>query len=198
MNKKEQIIKKIEKKGVVRSFEIEELGVSREYIRQLKDEGIIERAGRGIYTLPDADVSTFHSYVEAAKLVPKGIICLLSALSFHQITTQLPSRIWMAIETHSLKPTKADVPLKIVYFSKKAFTEGVEEHEIEGSLVKIYNPAKTVADCFKYRNKIGLDVATEALKDCLKMKKCSVNELWKYAKICRVTTIIKPYVEALI
>jgi predicted transcriptional regulator of viral defense system len=147
--------------------------------------------------LPEADITEHHTLVEASKRVPKGIICLLSALQFHGLTTQAPFEVWMAIDNKARQP-QVDYPsLRIVRFSGESLKAGIQEEEIEGVSIKIYNPAKTVADCFKYRNKIGLDVAIEALRDCRRQRLCSNDELWKYAKICRVTNIMKPYLEAI-
>jgi predicted transcriptional regulator of viral defense system len=131
--------------------------------------------------------------MQAAKWVPQGVICLLSALQFHDIGTQSPFEVWMAIGHKSWRPKLKYPPLRIVRFSAAALTEGVEEHRIGNVPVKVYNPAKTVADCFKYRNKVGLDVALEALRDCLQNKKCTHEQLWRYAKVCRVTNAMRPY-----
>lgn len=117
---------------------------------------------------------------------------------YRNLTTQLPYEVWIAVDNKSWIPAKTTTIIKLSYFSGRAFTEGIEEYDIEGSKVRIYNPAKTVADCFKYRNKIGIDVAVEALKDCLNQKKCTMDDLWHYGKICRVHNVMKPYVEALI
>jgi predicted transcriptional regulator of viral defense system len=153
--------------------------------------------GRGLYVLPDADVSEHHSLAEASKRVPHGVVCLLSALRFHNLTTQSPSEVWLAIGSKAWRP-QVDYPrLRFVRFSDRALEAGVEEHSIEGVLVRVYSPAKTVADCFKYRNKIGLDVALEALRDCRRERKCSNDELWRYAKICRVANVMRPYMEAI-
>lgn len=154
------------------------------------------RVDRGLYRLPDADVTTHHGLAQAVKAVPKGVICLLSALRFHEIGTQAPPEIWMALDRRAARPRARHPKTRIVRFSGKALAEGVDEHTIEGVQVRIYSPAKTVADCFKYRNKVGLDVALEALREVLRSRKCSTDELWKYAKICRVTKTMRPYMEA--
>jgi len=130
--------------------------------------------------------------------MPSGIICLLSALRFHGLTTQSPYEIWMAIGHKARSPKKPGIPIRITRYSGKSLTSGVEQHKIEGVSIRVYNPAKTVADCFKFRNKIGLDVALEALRDCYRSRKCTMDELWKYAKICRVANIMKPYLESLV
>ena len=132
-----------------------------------------------------------------AKRVPEAVLCLLSALAFHEITTQNPPSVWIALRKGARKPVLSSPSLRIVRLSGPSLTEGIENHTVEGVPVRIYSAAKTIADCFKFRNKIGLDVAIEALKDCLRQKKASVNEVYRYAKICRVSNVIRPYMEAL-
>jgi predicted transcriptional regulator of viral defense system len=153
--------------------------------------------GRGIYTLPDANVTECHSYAEVAKRVPEAAICLLSALAFHEITIQNPASVWIALRKGARTPALASPSLRIVRLSGPSLTEGLENHKIDGVPVRVYSAAKTVADCFKFRNKIGLDVAIEALKDCLRQKKASINEIYRYAKVCRVSNVIRPYMEVL-
>jgi len=157
--------------------------------------------GRGIYRQPNWEVTENHSLVEAAQRVPRGVICLLSALRFHGLTTQTPFEVWVAIDHKAHRPNciRDDylTPLNIVRFSSGALTKGVEEHTIEGVTVKIYSPPKTVADCFKYRNKIGIDVALEALRDYWQKRRASAEELSHYAKICRGANVMRPYMEAI-
>jgi len=160
-------------------------------------DGELVRVGRGLYCRADADITAHHGLVQAARAVPKGVICLLSSLRFHEIGTQAPHEVWTAIDRRAAHPRIRYPKIRIVRFSGKALTEGVEEHTIEGVPVRIYSPAKTVGDCFKYRNKIGLDVALEALREALRSRKCSTDDLWKHAKVCRVTNVIRPYLEAI-
>jgi len=134
----------------------------------------------------------------ASARVPHGVVCLLSALRFHEMTTQNPAELWLAIDRKARVPAARDLPLRIVRFSGKARLKGIEEHDIDGVKVPIYNPAKTVADCFKYRRKIGMDVALEALRDCWRSKRCTIEDLWRYAAICRVTNVMRPYLEAVV
>jgi predicted transcriptional regulator of viral defense system len=185
--------------GIVRSRDIEAIGFQRQYLVRLHRQGKLNRPARGIYTLPDADVTVteHHSYAEVAKRVPKAAICLLSALAFHEITTQSPPSVWIALRKGARKPALTSPSLRIVRLSGPSLTEGIENHHVEAILVRVYSAAKTVADCFKFRNKIGLDIAIEALKDCLRQKKASVNDIYRYAKICRVSNVIRPYMEAL-
>lgn len=186
----------ISSQEVVRLRDLTAQGVTTNQLHRLIESGRVERVGRGLYRAKDADITEHHTLVEAALLVPKGVICLLSALRFHGLTTQAPFEVWMAIDNKAWRPTTPDVPLRIHYFSGRALTEGVERHKIEGAQVKVYGAAKTVADCFKFRNKIGVDVAIEALRDYLR-KRLPEKDLWRYAEICRVRNIIYPYLEAL-
>jgi predicted transcriptional regulator of viral defense system len=183
--------------GIVRPRDIEAIGLPREYLVRLHRQGKLNRFGRGIYTLPDANVTERHSYAEVAKRVPDAAICLLSALVFHGITTQSPASVWIALRKGARTPVFTSPSLRIVRLSGPSLTEGIENHQVEGVSVRVYSAAKTVADCFKFRNKIGLDVAIEALKDSLRQKKATVNEISRYAKICRVSNVIRPYMEAL-
>ncbi len=194
----EKVIEIVRKHGVLRPRDLKVYGIPGSYLHRLYRRGLLERVSRGLYALPNSAVTEHHSLVEAVRQAPRAVVCLLSALRFHGLTTQTPFEVWLAIGSKDWQP-KIDYPaIRFVRFSGKAFTEGVETYDIEGVPVKIYNPAKTVADCFKYRNKIGLDVALEALRDCLDQRKCSVNELWRYAEICRVSNIMRPYLEAML
>ena len=194
----DQILMLAKQKGVLRARDIAALGIPPSYLSRLTQQGRIERVGRGLYMLPDEEITEHHSLVEACTRVPIGVICLLSALSFHQLTTMMPFQIWMAIENKAWQPKVDELPLRFVRFSGEAFTTGVDVHTIEGVHVRVYDPAKTVADCFKYRNKIGLDLCIEALRSGLHQRKFTVNQLVHYAKICRVQNIIQPYLEALL
>ncbi len=183
--------------GIVRSRDIEAIGVPREYLARLHRQGKLNRLGRGIYILPDTPITEHHSYAEVVKRVPEAVLCLLSALAFHEITTQNPSSVWIALRKGARKPAVTSPSLRIVRLTGSSLTEGIETHPVEGVPVRVFSAAKTVADCFKFRNKIGLDVAIEALKDCVRQKKANINEIYRYAKICRVSNVIRPYMEAL-
>ena len=184
--------------GVLRSRDLARHGIAREYLTRLVRAGRLERTGRGLYVLPDAELTEHHSLAEAAKRVPAGIVCLLSALRFHDLTTQAPFEVWLALPPTARRPHPEWPPLRVARFSGLSLTEGVEEHVIEGVRVRVYNPAKTVADCFKYRNKIGLDVALEALRETWRERRATMDELWHYAEVCRVATVMRPYLESLI
>ena len=192
----EQLREIVREKKLVRAGDLDSCGIPRHCLTSLVASGEIERIARGVYAVVDGDVSSNRTLAEAALRVPRGTVCLLSALRFHNFTTQIPSRVWLAIGANSWTPQESEIPLRIVRFSGEAFTAGVEEHVIEQVPVKIYSAAKTVADCFKFRNKIGLDIALEALRESLQERKCTVDAIWKYAKICRISNVIRPYLEA--
>jgi predicted transcriptional regulator of viral defense system len=193
----QRILEYVGEHGIVRPRDIEAIGLPREYLVRLHRRGKLNRPSRGIYTLPDAGVTERHSYAEVAKRVPEGAFCLLSALAFHEMTTQSPASVWIALPKGARTPALASPSLRIVRLSGPSLAGGIENHKIEGVPVRVYSAAKTVADCFKFRNKIGLDVAIEALRDCLRQNKASVNEIYRYAKVCRVSNVIRPYLEAL-
>jgi len=196
MDRNRQILEMVQQAGVLRPRDLDAHGIPRIYLSRLCERGYLQRVGRGLYVLPHADVSEHHTLAEACKRVPHGVVCLLSALRFHGLTTQSPFEVWLAIRNKAWRP-HVDYPrLRFLRFSAGALEAGVEEHAIEGVIVRVYNPAKTVADCFKYRNKIGVDVAVEALRDCRRQRRCTNDELWHYAKICRVANVMRPYMEA--
>jgi predicted transcriptional regulator of viral defense system len=196
-SKIQQVLALARETGVLRSKDVEAHGIHREYLRRLEQRGQLIRSGRGIYTWLETDFTEQHSLVEASQRVPHSVGCLMSALRFHQITTQAPFEVWLAIEGKSHSPREKLLPLRIVYMSGTAFQAGIETHQLEGIPVRIYNLPKTVADCFKYRNKIGLDVALEALRESWQERRCTMDEFWHYAKICRVSNVMRPYLESL-
>ena len=193
----QKIMQYIGAHGIVTPRDIEAVGLPRQYLVRLHHQGKLKRPGRGIYTLADAKVTERHSYAEVAKRVPKAAICLLSALAFHEITTQNPASVWIALPKGARKPALDSPSLRIVRLSGLSLTKGIENHQVDGVPVRVYSAAKTVADCFKFRNKIGLDIAIESLKDCLRQKRASISEIYRFAKVCRVSNVIRPYMEAL-
>ena len=193
----EKVLRIVENAGILRPQDLDAHGIPRKYLNRLYHQGFLSRVGRGLYVSENAVPMENRTLAEVCKRVPSGIICLLSALQFHGLTTQMPSQVWLAIDRKAWRPKEAQLPIRIIRFSGPALVEGTEEHSIEGVTVKVYGPAKTVADCFKYRNKIGLDVALEALRDCRAQRKCTNDELWRYAKICRVANVMRPYLEAI-
>ena len=160
-------------------------------------EGSLRRLSRGLYVGSNAQLSEHHELAEAAKRVPHAVVCLLSALQFHRLTTQAPREVWIAIGQKARRARVERPRLRIVHFSGPALSAGIEQHEIEGVSVRIYSPAKTVADCFKFRNKIGIDVALEALRDYRRTRKGTSDDLWRFAKICRVANVMRPYLESI-
>jgi predicted transcriptional regulator of viral defense system len=189
-------LKAVKRLGVARPRDLVKLGIRREYVQRLLERGSLVRIARGLYAVPDAEISSRRSLAEVAKAVPGGTVCLLSALRFHGLTTQSPSEIWIAVDVHAWRPRNTSFPVRTVYFSGPALIEGIEIHEIDSVPVRIYSAAKTVADCFKYRNKIGPEIAVEALKDYLKHHRRGVDDLWRFAKLCRVSNVMRPYLEA--
>lgn len=179
-------------RGVLRASDLDPHGVPRVVLTRLCKRGALERVGRGIYVLPGAELSEHRSIAEASRKVPNGVICLLSALRLHQLT-QMPHEVWLAIGAKEWKPKLEYPALRVLRFSGPALTEGVELRTVDGVSVKVYTVAKTVADCFKYRNKIGLDVALEALRDAWTSRRATIDELWHFAKICRVGAVMRPY-----
>ena len=196
-DKKTRIMEMLKERGILRSVDFGRHGVSRTQVRRLCEQGRIERISRGFYTLPGTILTERHSLAVACLQVPAGVICLLSALRFHGLTTQNPSEVWMAVPRGSWTPGR-DVPGKrYFYLSANVFSQGVENHFIQGVPIRVTSAAKTVADCFKFRNKIGMDVAVEAIRDYRKKYPKGLNALWRFAEVDRVTRVIRPYLEAL-
>ena len=160
-------------------------------------EGALERVGRGRYRSPKAHVTEHHGLALTAAAVPRGVVCLLSALTFYGIGTQNPSEVWVAVDRRARAPKVAWPPLHVVRFSGRALIEGVETHRIEGEPVLVYSLPKTIADCFKYRNKVGMEVVLEALKDAWSHRRVRMTALDRYARVCRVERVMRPYLEAL-
>ena len=193
----EKLIDLVRSQGLIRSRDLLSLGISRISLTRAVRRGQLERLGRGLYGLPGREVSAHGSLAEVARRVPRGVVCLLSALRFYGLTTQAPFEVWLAIENKAMAPKLNYPPLRIVRFSGAALTDGIEEHVVDGVTVRITCVAKTVADCFKYRNKIGLDVALEALREAWREKRMTSDELWRYAQVCRVANVMRPYLDSL-
>lgn len=183
--------------GVFRARDMVMAGYPREYLRRLVSQEQVRQLGRGLYAAADFDGDQNQSLVEAAMRVPRGVVCLVSALQFHGIGTQAPHQIWLALPRGSNRPRGMTLPLRFALFSGSAYSFGIEEHALTGGTVRIYSPAKTVADCFKYRQKYGLDVAIEALREGWRGKKFTMKELSAAAAVCRVSRIMQPYLEML-
>lgn len=192
-----RVLDLVDQKGLLRASDLASIDAPRVVLTRLEAAGLLERVGRGLYRLPDAQVSEFESLGTVAAKVPHAVFCLLTALQFHELTTQLPRQVWIAMPRGSHPPRIDYPPIKMVQFTGEAFSAGVEEVERDGVRLRVYGVAKTVADCFKHRNKIGLDVALEALKDARSRNKASVDEIWRYAKVCRVANVMRPYLESI-
>ena len=173
-------------------------GFDRMWLTRLLRRGLIERVRRGLYIATDVQWTERHGFVEIARQAPGGVICLISALNYHGLTTQLPFEVWLAIDRKARVPKAMSLQARVMRFSGVALTTGVEEHIIEGVPVRIYGPVKTVVDCFRYRNKIGFDVALEALRDCYQLRMGTVDEMWECAQRLRVGSVMRPYIESLL
>jgi len=194
----DKLLELVRKQGLLRPHDLAPLGIPRVALTRAVRRGQLERVGRGLYGLTERPVSAHCTLAEVARRVPKGVVCLLSALRFHDLTTQAPFQVWLAIDNKAATPRLDYPPLRLVRFSGVALTEGVEEHVVDGVTVRVTGVAKTVADCFKYRNKIGLDVALEALRDAWTGRRMTSDEIWHYAKVDRVANVMRPYLESLV
>lgn len=193
-------------KGPFRARDLDGLGVPRAYLRRLVARGLLERAARGLYTAVDAPVTEFHSLVEVVARVPSSTICLLSALQVHEMTTEVPHAVWVLIRTHARAPTFSSPRLKVIRAGGAALTYGVETRVVEGVSMRLTTPAKTVADCFRYRRHVGLDVALSGLREYLERSRTrrvqdaqrfGVDALIESARADRVYSVLRPYLEAL-
>ena len=193
----DRLLELAKRQPILRVRDLLAAGIHPEHLRRLHEKGVMERTSRGVYRLAEADYAEHLSLAEVAKRVPHSVVCLLSALSFHEIGTQLPPDVWLAVERRAARPTSMNPRLRVVRMSGPAFLEGIEEHQIEGVLVRVYCAAKTVVDCFKFRNKVGLDVALEALKEGLRARKLKRADLQRFAVVCRMDKVMRPYMESL-
>jgi predicted transcriptional regulator of viral defense system len=184
--------------GILRARVALRDGISARALYQMRDTGVVEQLSRGLYRLADLPALSNPDLVTVAAKVPSGVICLVSALAYHEITTQIPHEVHVALPRGAEPPRLQHPPLRAFWFTGKAFTEGIEPHEVDGMRLRVYSPEKTLADCFKYRNKLGLDVFLEALKLYLAQKRPRIDQVTKYAAMCRVERLMRPYLEALL
>lgn len=184
--------------GVLRTKDALRLGIHRETLYRLRDSGELARLGRGLYRLSDLPPLGNPDLVTVALKIPSAVVCLISALAFHELTTQIPHEVYLALPRGAETPRLDHPPIRVFWFTQKAFAFGLEVHRLDGTRVRIYSPEKTVADCFKYRNKIGLDTAREALKFYLERRKKNLDTLLQAAEVCRVSRVMRPYLEALV
>lgn len=196
-NTYQQILDLTKHKGLIRSRDLATRKLPRVALTRLVRQGLLIRVGRGLYSLPDRQMSGLGVLAEVAQKHPQSIVCLLSALRVHELTTQAPFEVWIAISNKARAPKMDYPPLRIVRFSGAALTEGIERKTIDGVEIRVTDVARTVVDCFKFRNKIGLDVALEALREAWRDKRVSMDDLWRYAKLYRVDKVMRPYMESL-
>lgn len=183
--------------GLLRTRDVDSAGAPRAALARLAHDGRLVRVARGLYALPDRSGSEHDGLAEVSAKSSTGVICLISALRFHALTTQQSPDIWLAIPHKAHAPRIEYPPLRIVRMSGAAMTQGIDEIDVAGTTVRVFCIAKTVADCFKFRNKIGLDVALEALQEAWRGRRVSMDALWRYAEICRVANVMRPYIESL-
>lgn len=193
----ENIIKLAEENGLIRPRDLVDLGLQPMALTRLVRLGALERISRGVYALPDRSQSEHSTLAEVAIRFPNAVVCLVSALQFHNLTTQAPFQVWVAVRNKDRAPAMEYPPLQTVRFADALLVDGVDAHEIEGVTVRVTNVARTVVDCFKFRNKIGIDVAIEALQESWREKRVTIDELWHYATLCRVNNVMRPYMESL-
>jgi predicted transcriptional regulator of viral defense system len=196
-SQKDQARRLLGSHGIMRLSELKAHGIHPPTLSRLVEEGTVVRTSRGVYELADAELDIAHSLAEMAKRVPKGVICLVSALQFHEITLQNPRSVWMAIGERDRKPHVTHVVARFVRFGPKALTLGVETHTIDSVPVRIFNPAKTVVDCFRYRRTVGIDVALEALRMALRSRKARPAQMAEYAQRLRIWSVMRPYLESI-
>jgi predicted transcriptional regulator of viral defense system len=195
---RDRVIRLARAQGFITARKVSEAGIHSSQLTRLVADDTLQRVARGHYRLTDTDVTEHHALALASLVAPRGVICLLSALAFHGIGTQLPAGVWIAIERGDRAPKLADLELRVVRYSGAAFHEGIEEHDIEGRRVRVYGVAKTIADLFKARNQVGVDVAIEALREAWRDRRFAMADLDHAARICRVDRIMRPYIEAIV
>ena len=193
----ERLIRFADQQAVIRTGDLERLAVPRNYLGRLVRAGKLERVGRGLYSSSDHPPSENRTLLEVCRKVPQAVVCLSSALRFHELTTENPFEVWIALKPGAWSPRMEYPPIRVVRVSGDALTFGVEEHRVEGIQIKVYSPAKTVADCFKFRSKVGTELAIQALRECFREKKATMDEMWAAAKVCRVANVMRPYMESL-
>jgi predicted transcriptional regulator of viral defense system len=198
MESRNRKIMELARRQVLRPRDLENLGTPRSALTQLVAEGRLIHSGRGLYTAADFPVTENHSLALAARRYPESVICLLSAAQFHGITLELPAEVWLAMPRHARIPRPADLRLEPVRFSDGPFHFGIETHQLEGTEVRIYSAAKTVADCFKFRNRLGISVGVEMLREAWRKRKATADDLWDAARACRMLNVMRPYFDAIL
>lgn len=194
---RQRALRIIRAQGIARPRDLVARGISRATLARLLDEDLAVREARGLYVVASHAPTEAHTLAQVAKRVPHAVFCLLTALRFHDLTTQSPAEVWLALPEKARRPRLDSPRLRVARFSGPALTTGIEEHTVEGVVIHVYSAAKTVADCFKYRNKIGIDVAVEALRDFSRKDRGGATELARCAKVCRVSRVMQPYLDAI-
>ena len=192
-----RVLRIARKNRLFRLSEAKRAGIHPEAVRRLTGQGLLARVGRGLYALPSVEPTEHHTLAEVAKRVPRGVVCLLTALRFHGLGSQNPRDVWLAVDRRAGIPRIDFTPVRIVRTSGAALSTGIGEHDVDGVRVRITSPARTVVDCFKFRNKIGVDVAVEALKDYRRLRKGTVDAMWQQADRLRMSKVIRPYWDAM-
>jgi predicted transcriptional regulator of viral defense system len=193
----ERVLALLRQQGLLRASDLQAIGVPRVVLARMLAAGQLEKRERGLYHLPGAEFSEHESLIMLAAKVPQAVFCLASALQFHELTTQLPRQVWLAMPRGSHCPKIDWPPVKMVQYGDEVYSAGIETHQQGQSTIRVYGVAKTVADCFKHRNKIGPDVALEALREARAQNRASADELWHFAKLCRVANVMRPYLEVI-
>jgi predicted transcriptional regulator of viral defense system len=182
--------------GMLRTGAALRAGIHPRRLYDMRDEGVVEELSRGLYRLADLPPLGSPDLVTVALKIPAGVVCLISALAYHEITTQIPHEVHLALPRGTEPPRLKHPPLRVFWFTGGSFTEGIETHNVDGIGLRVYSPEKTLADCFKYRNKLGLDTVLEALRLYRSRKRPNVDDLVKFARVCRVEKVMRPYLEA--
>ena len=198
LSQRDRAVEFLMQRGAMRRVELSEVGVHPETLTRLVADGTLTRVARGVYQLADAEIAASHDLAVIAKLIPKGVISLVSALQFHELTHHMPSRVWVAINTKARKPKLEYPPTRIVRFGERALSLGVQFHTIDRVPVPIFDPAKTVVDCFRFRRLVGLDVSLEGLHNVVRSGKAKPSELVGYAREIRIWSVLRPYLEAVV
>lgn len=196
MSKRQQVLELVRSWGVLRPRELAALGIAGEYLNKLHAAGALARPGRGLYALPDQEPDEWRGLAEVCARAPRAVACLLTALRFHGLTTAHPFETWLAVGPKAHPPRLDHPPLRVVHFSPPTLAYGVQTHALRAGVVRVFSPAKTVADCFKQRRLVGLDLALEALRECWRERRATGDELWAAAQACRMTNVMRPYLEA--
>ncbi len=191
-------VKLVKRQGIMRLSDLKRRGINPATLARLVDEGVLHRPSRGLYELAGADVDLSHSLAEVATRVPKGVICLISALQFHEITLQLPRSVWVAIGSKDRKPAIDYPRIRVVRLGAKALTLGVKTYTIDSVPVRIFDPAKSIVDCFRFRSTVGLDVAMEALRMGWRSRKAMPDDIARYAQSLRIWSVVRPYLESVV